>query len=91
MDAKPYVTKTGVVIDPERFLRNGETLMFRPFKAERTKPLAKAIRAGALPPEAELLVLVLDDGQALALSRSQLAYHHVAQGELGGQPWAVFF
>jgi len=30
-------------------------------------------------------------GQKLALVTRQMAYHHVAQGELAGEPWMVTF
>ena len=30
-------------------------------------------------------------GKTLALVSSQMSYHHVAQGELDGEPWMVTF
>lgn len=30
-------------------------------------------------------------GRTLALVSSQMSYHHVAQGEMAGEPWMVTF
>ena len=43
-----------------------------------------------LPLDLELLVL-RRDGVTRALVAREMAYHHVAQGELGGQPYMVSF
>ena len=91
MSDAPYVTKTGMTVDPGRLKRNGETLMFAPFTIERTVPLAEALADQTVDPSAELLVALRDDDRALALSRRQMAYHHVAQGTVEGEPWLVFF
>ncbi|MCA9655819.1 MAG: hypothetical protein H6712_35390 [Myxococcales bacterium] len=90
MAPEPYVTKTGMVVDPARLKRNGETLMFTPFRVEGTQPLTQALESGEVAEEADLLISVRE-GRALALLRSQMAYHHVAQGTVRGEPWLVFF
>jgi hypothetical protein len=43
-----------------------------------------------LDPRAALLV-VQRGGQSRALVVRQMAYHHVAQGTLAGEPWMVSF
>jgi hypothetical protein len=86
-----YVTQTGMVVDPARFKRNGETLMFTPFVVGSTRTIGDAIREDAIPLDWELLVAVRDEQRVVALSRAQMAYHHVAQGTIDGEPWAVFF
>ncbi|MCX4245146.1 hypothetical protein [Paraliomyxa miuraensis] len=86
-----YVTSTGMTVDPGRIKRQGETLMFAPFTIERTAPLADALADQTVPPDAELLLATHDDDHVLALSRQQMAYHHVAQGTVEGKPWLVFF
>ena len=87
----PYVTKTGMVVDPLRFKRNGETLMFPPFQVADTRAIGDALADDEIPGSTELLVAAWDEGSILALSRQQMAYHHVAQGVLHGEPFAVFF
>ncbi len=63
---------------PDRFQR------FLP--GDRSEPLA---RAGLAP---DTLLIVLErEGQRRALLVSDMIYHHVAQGELAGEPWAVSF
>ncbi|MCA9710208.1 MAG: hypothetical protein KDK70_30490 [Myxococcales bacterium] len=87
--AQPYVTKTGMVVDPSRFKRNGETLLFLPFVVERTQPLADALAQERIPADMDMLVAIRDD-RVIALSRTQMAYHHVAQSTKD-EPWLVFF
>ncbi|MEM9462580.1 MAG: hypothetical protein AAGF11_51000 [Myxococcota bacterium] len=91
MADEPYVTKTGMVVDPSRLKRNGETLMFTPFTVELTEPIGSVLEHRTIPPDTDLLVAVRDDDRVIALSRQQMAYHHVAQGQLDGEPWVVFF
>ena len=43
-----------------------------------------------LPPDLELIVFTRG-GSSRALVAREMAYHHVAQGELGGQPYLVSF
>ncbi len=91
MAQAPYVTKTGMVVDPARLKRNGETLLFSPFRVEQTQPLAEALEAKVIDEDADLLVAVRDDERVIGLLRHQMAYHHVAQGVCDGEPWIVFF
>jgi hypothetical protein len=91
MAEAPYVTKSGMVVDPLRFKRNGETLMFPPFAVAETRAIGDALAADDVPAGTELLVAAWDDRSILALSRQQMAYHHVAQGVLHGEPFVVFF
>lgn len=62
-----------------------------PFRVETTQPLRQALEDGRL--DEETSVLVMDHGEAgrLALATDQMAYHHVAQGEIAGEPWMVSF
>lgn len=43
-----------------------------------------------LPPDLELIVLSRN-GSTRALVAREMAYHHVAQGKLNGQPYMVSF
>lgn len=63
---------------------------FEPFYVESTQPLEEALAAGELNPDTPVLVMEHDAG-TLVFVRSQMAYHHVAQGELAGEPWLVTF
>ena len=64
--------------------------MFEPFRVSETESLARALDDGRV--EAETPVLVLERGDRhLALLTLQMAYHHVAQGKLAGEPWMVTF
>ena len=91
MTEQLYVTRTGVTVDPKRFKSKGDALLFEPFPVTRTEPLATAIAEGRATPEDDLLVVAHDADNVTALSREQMAFHHVAQGVVGGQPWVVFF
>lgn len=87
----PYVTKTGMAVDPARLKRNGETLLFSPFRVEQTRSLAEVLERGELAEDAELLLATWEGAPPLALLRRQMAFHHVAQGTHDGEPWLVFF
>ena len=64
---------------------------YLPFWVEETQPLSKALEEGRL--DGETSVLVMDHAAAgrLALVADQMAYHHIAQGEMAGEPWMVTF
>ena len=85
------MTRTGVTVDPKRFKNKGDQLLFEPFAVSRTEPLAAAIDEGRVEAEDDLLLIAHDDERATALSREQMAFHHVAQGSFEGEPWIVFF
>ena len=64
--------------------------IFTPYRVTSTSLLRDALSRGDLPEDAP--VLVVDRGAAtLVLLTQQLLYHHVAQGELAGEPWMVSF
>ncbi|MDT8340312.1 MAG: hypothetical protein RQ751_02265 [Longimicrobiales bacterium] len=54
------------------------------------QPLADVLRSGAIEP-ATPIVTFEAGGRTLTLVTAQLAYHHVAQGEMAGEPWMVTF
>ncbi len=63
---------------------------FDPFPVATTEPLKDALAAGKV--SEETAVLLLDRGDTrLALLTEQMSYHHIAQGELEGEPWMVSF
>jgi hypothetical protein len=64
--------------------------IFPPFYVQATRSLRDALADGDLRGDA--LALVVERGAAsLVLLTGQLAYHHVAQGEIAGEPWMVSF
>lgn len=61
--------------------------LFEPFRVHgRGRPLA----ATSLPDDEEL-ILFERGGEPLALRVREMAYHHAAQGELGGEPYLISF
>ena len=64
--------------------------MFPPFYVKQSRRLADLLDAGKITPEADLLLLDYAGG-TIALDKTQMALHHVAQGEMAGEPWLVTF
>ncbi len=63
---------------------------FEPFLVSETEPMRDAMSAGKLQDDTRLLVLDHPAG-VLAFLTDQMTYHHVAQGEIDGEPWMVSF
>ena len=63
---------------------------FEPFVVSETEPMRDALSARKLQDDTRLLVLDHDAG-VLAFLTDQMTYHHVAQGEIDGEPWMVSF
>lgn len=64
--------------------------MFVPYIVDDTRRLRDVLDVGWLDEETPLL-LFADDVGAMAFLTEQLAYHHIAQGEIAGEPWMVSF
>jgi hypothetical protein len=81
--------RPGSGFDPRRawLLRRD---LFRPFHVTGTRPLRQALAGGELSRDTPVLALERA-GATLVLLRVQMAYHHVAQGEVGGEPWMASF
>ena len=63
---------------------------FVPLRDPEWQSLRAARRAGEVSDET--IVVTFDvAGKTLALVSGQMAYHHVAQGEMDGEPWMVTF
>ena len=84
-----YVTRTGMVVDPVR-ISTFDNFLFRPFRVERTEPLALGLERRQIAPGRDVLVAETAGG-TIVLDKPQMAYFHTAQGELKGQPWLVCF
>lgn len=75
--------------DPDRAML-GERPNFDAFRVSETRSLADALKDGAVQRETPLMVMQRE-GATFALITTQMAYHHVAQGNLMGEPWLVTF
>jgi len=75
--------------DPRRAVTAGGG-MIRPFMVKDLRPLKDALAAGDMKDDTPVLV-VGRGGTAVILLTQQMSYYHVAQGELSGRPWGVFF
>ncbi len=80
---------TTPAFDPRRAVTAGGGLL-RPFAVKETRPLADALAEGLLSDDTPVLV-VQREGTAVVLLTRQMSYYHVAQGELHGKAWGVFF
>lgn len=63
---------------------------FMPLRDPEWQSLAGVMRSGDLAESTPVLVLGVG-GKTLVLVSSQMSYHHVAQGEMEGEPWMVTF
>ena len=64
--------------------------LFKPLRVTKTMPLAQALAKGKVRADTDLL-LVNHPHQAIALHKGEMAYHHIAQGEIAGEPYLVSF
>lgn len=63
---------------------------FVPLRNPEWTPLRDARRARDVAADTPVLVFEAG-GETLVLVSSQMSYHHVAQGEMAGEPWMVTF
>ena len=63
---------------------------FIPLRDPEWQSLRAARRAGDIQDDTPVLSFSVA-GKTLALVSSQMSYHHVAQGEMAGEPWMVTF
>ncbi len=73
-------------LDPAKALLKGADFFKRYRVPERGEPMHER----KLDPE-EMIAVIERGGERRAFLIKQLAYHHAAQGELGGQPYLVTF
>lgn len=86
---QPGEDRAPAAFDTSRVLLT-DTTRFQPFNVTETRALREALDEARVHEDTPLLVLEHSTG-ALALLVEQMAYHHVAQGELAGEPWMVSF
>jgi hypothetical protein len=63
---------------------------FQRFEVRSSELAAKAVKGKKVRETDEILILQRN-GHQLAFSVFQMAYHHIAQGELAGEPYLVAF
>ena len=80
-------TKEGFDTDRAIFWRSSN---FVPLRNPDWRSLSDARRAGDISDNTPVLVFEAG-GSTLVLVSSQMAYHHVAQGNMNGEPWMVTF
>ena len=80
---------TTITFDANRAILR-EKNMFQPYYVKQTKPLQQAVEQGIVDANTDLLLLDHPQ-QPVALVKSQMFYHHVAQGDIAGEPWMVTF
>ncbi|MBW2554768.1 MAG: hypothetical protein KAJ00_05885 [Deltaproteobacteria bacterium] len=78
--------------DLTEFDHNRATLrdknIFPPLYVNATISLVEALKRGDVRKDNHLMVIERNDWM-LALLTKQMIYHHVAQGEMAGEPWMV--
>lgn len=62
--------------------------IFPPFHVKETVPLKEALKSDGVREDMHLLV-IKRNAWTLALPTRHMIYHHVAQGEMAGEPWMV--
>jgi hypothetical protein len=62
--------------------------IFAPFRVRSTRPLRAALARRVLRAD-EPVVATECSAVPVVLLKRHLAFHHVAQGELAGEPWLV--
>ena len=88
LDPDPNLpTKEGFDVDRALFWTASN---FVPLRDPEWQSLRDVRRAGDVADDTPVLVFEAG-GSTLILISSQMAYHHVAQGEMNGEPWMVTF
>ncbi len=83
------MTAEAATFDPARAMLS-DSPMFDAFYPTTTERLADALKSRDVREDTGVLVVEVA-GRRLALVTRQMAYHHVAQGEMAGEPWLVTF
>ena len=73
--------------DPNRATLRDKNI-FPPLYVNATISLGEALKRGDVRKDNHLMVIERNDWM-LALLTKQMIYHHVAQGEIAGEPWMV--
>ena len=85
--------------DPDAPMKDGfdtdraifwEQRNFDPLRNPEWMSLREARSAGHVADDTPVVVFEAG-GETLVLVSSQMSYHHVAQGEMAGEPWMVTF
>jgi len=85
----PILGQTAEDFDPDRAMLS-DAPMFDAFYPTEYEPLSDALGDRRVDDDTALLVLK-QGGTTLTFLTMQMSYHHIAQGELAGEPWMVSF
>jgi hypothetical protein len=91
MESGQFKTRSGMPVNPKHLNNNIVPILFQPFYVKKTHSLAEAMQSGKVQSDDELIINELENGAVITLLKSQMAYHHVAQGEHKGEAWMVWF
>ena len=87
--ASSALAQTAEDFDPDRAMLS-DAPMFDAFYPTEYEPLSRARGDGRVDDDTALLVLK-QGGSTLTFLTMQMSYHHIAQGDLAGEPWMVSF
>ena len=62
--------------------------IFAPFRVKATRPLSDALARRVLRAD-EPVVVAECNAAPIVLLKRHMSFHHVAQGEIAGEPWLV--
>ena len=85
----PVLAQTAEDFDPDRAMLS-DAPMFDAFYPTEYESLVDALDDRRVDDDTALLVLE-QGGSTLTFLTMQMSYHHIAQGELAGEPWMVSF
>lgn len=73
-------------IDRSKAVLKRAGFQFAPFRPRA----GKSLQSSGLPPDTDILVIARQ-GERHAFTMREMAYHHIAQGEIAGEPYLVSF
>lgn len=67
-----------------------DSTVYPPLRADAGRSLVDLLAEGVIHNDTPLLLLERERGR-IGLLTEQMSYHHVAQGDIDGEPWMVSF
>lgn len=87
-----YVTQTGMPINPRQAYLNiiGVDTIFPTISVTAYQPLQDALEEGFVSSSTKMMLLEIGE-KIISIPMKDLAFHHVAQGEIDNIPWIAVF
>lgn len=83
--------KSRPAFDPKQF-QSMNRVLYQPFLVSRTQPLWQALDRDLLDENTDILLFELpESGGIMSLIKSQMAFHHTAQGQMHNEPWLLSY